>query len=334
MAENVISLDYHLVDSLELSQALSVEEVFIPDNHVPIGKVKRVERNDSLVFIWAGNRINIYSKGGQYLGGVGRPGRGPGEYVSISNFSVSDREVLVLDRFVRMLVYDLAGEFQRGEDLPYYAGAGKIFGDRIYLSSAYQDETDKFHVYSLKTLEEEGSFHKIHENEMTYRHFMLQNCFFVAEDNSLLFHECMNNQIYQLYPDRSAVVKSFDFWGKNPPEEVWSKRYDSVADIWNELSAGGYAFGMTCYACGNGNHFLTYLKEGETAFALSDASGRKSTQSDRIYFKGVTRALADGDITMSFNSTEDISFAIPTDALLQPLPEGEDNPVILFVKFK
>ena len=335
MTEKVISLEHNIVDSLDLSQLMTVSEVFFLDNQVPIGGIKRIEHNVAGVYVWTGNRINIYSKDGQYLGGVGRPGRGPGEYVSISNFSVSDREVLVLDGATRMLIYDLSGEFLRAQDIPYYAASGKIYGDRIYLDSGYQRGTEKkFQVYSLETLEELGSFQDILEAERTYRHFMNVQHFFVSEDNELLYHEGMNNRVYRIHPDQAEPVLFFDLWGKTPPDSFYERSYEHVGVLYDQLTSGGYVYGLSWYAAGAGKHLLAYNGANTLGLAAYDSSDGTSLQSERIYFQGFTRALSREDVTMSFNSAEDMSFAIPADALLQVPGAEEDNPVILFVKFR
>lgn len=331
----VLSLRHHEVDSLDLSQALFVTHVVTLDDQVPIGDIVRVRRNQTGIYVWAGNRINIYSADGKYLGIVGRSGRGPGEYVSISGFSLSDKEVLIIDSFRRMLVYDLAGEFLRAADIPFYAAAGKIFGNLVYLDSGYQNgQEKKFHVYSLETLEEIGAFQEINDAERTYRHFMHAEHYYVTEDNRLLYHESLNNRIYQLYPDRAEVLYSFDFWGKNPPDSFFSHRYEHIGEVFDELRSGGYVCGIPMYASGKGKHLMMFSAAGKTGLALFDPAEKNSCQSGRVYFQGTTRSMTSADMTMSFNSAKDISFAVPPTALLgTPLPE-DGNPVLIFAEFR
>ncbi len=333
--ENVLSLRHNEVDSLDLSQALSVTGIVPLDSQVPVGNIIRVKRNQTGIYVWTENQINRYSSDGTYLGIVGRVGRGPGEYVSISGFSLSDREVLLIDSYQRMLVYDLDGEFLRGADIPFYAACGKIFGDRIFLDSGYQNGTEKkFHVYSLETLEELDAFQEIDDAERTYRHFMRAEHYYVTEDNRLLYHESLNNRIYQLYPDRAEVLYSFDFWGKNPPESFFSRRYEHVGEIIDELSSSGYVCGITQYACGNGGHLMMYLKAGETGIAFRYSEGKNAVQSRNIYFQNIIRPFSCGYLPMSFNSAKDISFAVPPEALQGASLSEEDNPVLIFAEFR
>lgn len=332
---STISLEHRLVDSLDLSQALFVTHVVTLDDQVPIGDIVRVRRNQTGIYVWAGNRINIYSADGKYLGIVGRSGRGPGEYVSISGFSLSDKEVLIIDSFRRMLVYDLAGEFLRAADIPFYAAAGKVFGNLVYLDSGYQNgQEKKFHVYSLETLEEIGAFQEINDAERTYRHFMHAEHYYVTEDNRLLYHESLNNRIYQLYPDRAEVLYSFDFWGKNPPDSFFSHRYEHIGEVFDGLLSGGYVCGIPVYASGNGMHLMMFSAAGITGLALSGPTEENSCQSGRVYFRGTTCSMTSADMTMSFNSAKDISFAVLPDALLGASLSEEDNPVLIFAEFR
>lgn len=339
--EKVISLKHHVVDSLDLSRVLRVTQVVPLDNSVPLGSITRVERNQAGIFVWSGNRVYIFSDEGKILGQVGRSGRGPGEYVSISNFSLSDHEVLILDGYTRLLIYDLSGDFLRGIDIPYYASAGKIFGDRIYLDSGYQNGNEKkFHVYSLETLEEENSYQEINDAERTYRHFMRAEHYYVSEDNLLLYHEGLNNRIYQLYPDRAEVVCSFDFWGNTPPDSFFEHKYENVREVYHSLFEGGYVSGVQKFASGRGKFFLRYDKAPETktsafeaCFAFLDSTDGSSCQSERVYFPGITRALSSEEITVSLTSSKDISFAFPADALLEETRSEGDNPQLVFAEF-
>lgn len=340
--EKVLSVRHNEVDSLDLSQALIVKQVVMLDNDMPLGDITRVERNHAGIYIWSRNRINIYSNEGELLGQVGRSGRGPGEYVSISGFSLSDKEVLIIDSYRRLLVYDLDGEFLRGADIPFYAAAGKIFGNLIYLDSGYQNGKEKkFHVYSLETLEEFGSFQEINDAERTYRHFMHAEHYYVSGDDKLFYHESLNNRVYQLFPDHADAVYSLDFWGRTPPDSFFEHRYENVAAVYRALSEGGYISGAPSFAAGNGKFLFSYNSSPKTktvayevGFSLLDSSDNSSCQSECVYFKNVTRSMPGVDMTMSFNSTKDISFAVPPDALLgASLPE-DGNPVLIFAEFR
>ena len=75
-SEEVLSLRHNEVDSLDLSQALSITQIVPLDNQVPVDKIIQVKRNQSGIYVWAGNQINRYSSDGKYLGIVGRVGRG------------------------------------------------------------------------------------------------------------------------------------------------------------------------------------------------------------------------------------------------------------------
>ena len=339
--EKVISLKRNVVDSLDLSRVLRVTQVVPLDNSVPLGSITRVERNQAGIFVWSKNRIYIFSDEGKILGQVGRSGRGPGEYVSISNFSLSDHEVLILDGYTRLLIYDLSGDFLRGRDIPYYASAGKIFGDRIYLDSGCQNGNEKkFHVYSLETLEEENSYQEISDAERSYRHFMKADHYFVSEDNELLYHEGLNNRIYQLYPDRAEIVCSFDFWGKTPPDSFFEHKYENVREVYRSLFEGGYVSGVQKFASGCGKYFLRYDKAPETkslafeaCFAFLDSTDGSFCQSERVYFRDITRSLSSEEMTVSLTSSKDISFAFPADALLDATKSEGDNPQLFFAKF-
>ena len=165
--------------------------------------------------------------------------------------------------------------------------------------------------------------------------------YYVSEDNRLLYHESLNNRVYQLSPDHADAVYTLDFWGKNPPDSFFEHRYENVAAAYRSLFEGGYISGTPSFAAGNGKFFLSYnsspkskMVAFEVGFSLFDSSDNSSYQSEYVYFKNVTRSMLGIDMTMSFNSAKDISFAVPANVLLGEALSEEDNPVLIFAEFR
>ena len=148
------------------------------------------------------------------------------------------------------------------------------------------------------------------------------------------------NRIYQLYPDRAEIVCSFDFWGKTPPDSFFEHKYENVREVYRSLFEGGYVSGVQKFASGCGKYFLRYDKAPETkslafeaCFAFLDSTDGSFCQSERVYFRDITRSLSSEEITVSLTSSKDISFAFPADALLVATKSEGDNPQLFFAKF-
>ena len=329
----VVSLEHHVVDSLDLSLVLHPTRIISFRDSVLLGRVKKVMCSQEGIFVWSGDSINLFSAEGEPLARIGRKGRGPGEYTMITDFTVSDGIVVVLDQFKRILTYDSRGKNLRVQDIPFYAASCVIVDDNILLSSAYQDRVDKFHVYSLSELKETASFEKIDENEMTYRHFMTQNNFFIDRAGRLLFHEPMNNKVYRLLTDRLDVAFSFDLWGKTPPESFWSHSYGNVMEIVKALNAEGYVYGTSFFAYDKRAYVMTYSDEGGMKMALHDQNIGTSLQSPRLFFQDLTTSFAIPEVAMTFNSYKEVLFVIPAQCFEDTTLRRSANPVLVVSSF-
>jgi hypothetical protein len=78
------------------------------------------------------NRLFVYNLDGTYLNTIGRTGRGPEEFLGITDFYVADESVYVYDgKTDRMLQYGFRGNFVQSDTIPFKADALAV-ADRNY----------------------------------------------------------------------------------------------------------------------------------------------------------------------------------------------------------
>lgn len=252
-----IILEMNPVDSLDLASVLSAQSVVSLDDSILVGQVHRVKSDGNSMLLWAGGLFRFISDG-HFINQISRKGRGPGEYTMITSVDFSDRIVVVIDQYRRILLFQEDGTFLREKEIPFFAVSCIIRGNRLLLASAYQDRTDKFHWFSLSDLEELSSFGPINESELTYSHFMDQHNFYIDESGALLFHEPMNDGVYRIEEDGYPILYSFDFWGKTAPSSFWSEKYDSAVDVVQSVQEKGYVYGLSYFAAGGKSFVYTY----------------------------------------------------------------------------
>jgi hypothetical protein len=105
--------------SVLLLSEIAVKSYFFKPSSadVILGRIEKVERKDTLFFI-QDNLDNLYIFGstGDFVGLVGKKGRGPTEYLEITDFAINPfkNEIAVLDgAFRAILFYDTNGQFLR-----------------------------------------------------------------------------------------------------------------------------------------------------------------------------------------------------------------------------
>jgi hypothetical protein len=124
--------------------------VYIPlesSNEVVVGEISKLEIVDSLFYILdtKAKTIWCFNQKGKYINKIAKRGQGPGEYVSLFDFTVDrvNNHILVLDRSLRkILTYDFSGRFVKNERIEVHANKFGILNDNKIL--AYTRGTDMF----------------------------------------------------------------------------------------------------------------------------------------------------------------------------------------------
>jgi hypothetical protein len=312
-----------------------------------VGMPQKILRKGELLYINDGKTLFQYSTQGDFLRALRRQGRGPGEYSQISDFVVTDKAILVLDRNQKALIeYDLLNNHVDTYPLGLSVASFEVLDEcRVLLHVAYQRESnEKIVEYDLRTKSFGNIFWPIHPSHNTYRHFMGQQNFYRYGD-MLLFHEPMNNTIYKLTDNRATIRYNLNLFGKNPPEGFWDAEYIDVMDVMIRLNDSGYCYGTPVYAESDSQILFTYKEPAGYAMCLYEKGDGRSIQFDAITFstdESVSVNVADLNIIATdsenviFSITGDKFFDSNDNPLSTEFPEAQlyGNPIICLVLLK
>jgi hypothetical protein len=249
-----------------------------------VGMPQKILHAGERIYISDGNALFQYSLQGDFFGALRRQGRGPGEYSQISDFAVKDNAILVLDRNQKTLIeYDLLNNHVDTYPLGLYIASFEVLDEcKVLLHVAYQSESDeKLVEYDLCTKSFGNRFWPIHPSHNTYRHFMGQQNFY-RHAGKLLFHEPMNNNIYQITENEAQIRYNLNLFGKNPPESFWDAEYVDVLDIMTRLKESGYSYGTPVYAESDNQILFTYKEPAGYVMCLYEKGDGTSIQFDAI----------------------------------------------------
>ena len=113
---------------------------FIPietNNDVLIGEINKLVFHDNFLYILDSNyTTTLYifdSQTGQFIQKIRKIGNGPGEYNTIQDFSINEKEgcIYLLCDKEKVFTYTLSGEFISEGKLPFYATAIEFFNDKF-----------------------------------------------------------------------------------------------------------------------------------------------------------------------------------------------------------
>ncbi len=243
-----------------------------------IGRINKIQIKDHKIYVFddMNHSLLVFDISGKFVRKMGNKGQGPGEYVEIHDFALSDSVVLVLDLMQRkMILYDTLGRFISEKYNPHNA-IGRIafcnglpVGQCNYPDFVYNDGF-RISIFDrnldlvanvLKTEHEiDGAF----AEQMNMSHALSS---FANVDDTLTFWEYRDDVIYQII-DKKRVVAKTKLLYKNPvtTEDSWSERTDGRNEIEKVLETKNYIFLFGWY--GGGYCRFVYLKETRTGFNM------------------------------------------------------------------
>lgn len=111
------------------------------------GNIAKLESDDLSMFILDidnGRVLRFLQKDGSFMNSFGQKGRGPGEYMDVTDMSLDrkKKEVCLIDRGgFKFLYYDYDGHFLREEPLYYFYNTAEFVGDYIIQHTSTSDNT-------------------------------------------------------------------------------------------------------------------------------------------------------------------------------------------------
>jgi hypothetical protein len=182
------------------------------------------------IYILDGSRavqkLLVFNMDGSFVGSAGRRGKGPGEYLQISDFDVSPRgEVCFIDAHGepdRFFVFDSALNFISVKNLPFEADIMRILPDNRYQFGLSLWNTGENSTW--KTAVTNADFETLDKyllyDEYYDRATWISDYFFEQTENHIIYNKPIDNNVYVFSSDgKLEKVYQFDFGNKNVPDE-------------------------------------------------------------------------------------------------------------------
>ena len=320
------------IDAIDLSDVFDIKQIVDIDTSVcRLGRIVKVKCYGDDIYVWDNMGIHRFSADGRMVCNIGNKGRGHNEYMAIGDFDVSGSTVAVLDMYKKVLLFDTDGNYKSSADLNFYAVGCLLSAEELILTSGYQEITEKFHVLRLSDLTEVSAFGECRENELTYRHFMQQQYFYRDAHGRLLYHELMNNTVYQLSDGEFKPLYEFDLFGKTPPADFWNQSFENVLDVVTKLNDHGYCYGLPIYAVSGNTHLFAFNDSGEMKLAIADTKRKATSISPAVCYNNVFKASQYSSLQINLNANSDISICVPYDNYCNTA--SGDNPIIIRLSF-
>lgn len=86
-----------------------------------IDNIKRIEMNDSLIFIQDFHHLYMFTNKGKFITEIGKKGEAPNEYIALNTFYLDEKkkQICIIDDFKNLIIkYDLKGKHIISEPVP------------------------------------------------------------------------------------------------------------------------------------------------------------------------------------------------------------------------
>ena len=167
--------------------------------------------------------VLIFDKSGNFKNKVGKPGKGPEEYVRPVDFLIRNDTIDILSNTGKSTIYSYKenGDFIQKKELNYAALSFQFIQDQYY--AIYTSYNKSMHDYRLYLLDRKGNEIKKLLPNNTKLNIPAGEQSFSLCDNQVFYFEPFNDTIYTL---QTSGVKPFyvlDFGRYNIPKEFFQK---------------------------------------------------------------------------------------------------------------
>lgn len=227
-----LDLSCILTDSIEIIKLETSDECLI-------GEIKKVSFTDQFIFVsdpYVSQKIFMFDKNGKFVKSIGSQGGGPGEYSTISNFTITGDSLLIQDyNLHKYLVYSIKENRFVG-DIRYEPHHHSIvaYPDILYFVSGYfPADSGCYNLYRLdlrnSSMESYLPFSlKIAVNRSAWS--IEEQCSRVCE-RSFIFY-ALSDTIYQVNKDKAIPVYTLKFSKRSIPDDFKeSHSGDEIMDL-------------------------------------------------------------------------------------------------------
>lgn len=265
-----------------------------PDS-ILIREINRIKLSSKHIFISDNAAIFVYDTTGRLVSLIKNLGKGPGQYKTISDFSIDTlkNQVEIMDNQHRtFMTYDFNGHLVSERSIPLVAIAYARSNDLIYFYSG--NEINLQSSYSLNETDSEkyeisSKYFPISPDDARYLHIRFPYHFYTYK-NSVRFFKPLNDTIFSLSNKTIASQYAIDF-GKNriDPEELFSMPHQNIMDFFNVLRSKEYAFNVANILENENYLFFTYHFQTETFHVAFDKSSQQVFQTKKIKYAFLNR---------------------------------------------
>ncbi len=317
-----------------------------------MGEIKRIRYENNQIYISDGHTMFIFSDTGKLLSSFNKTGRGPDEYIAITDFIVDGENIIILSRTLqKLLTYNHFGECISTYNLGYWAQAISPAVNHFYFLYCGNESGDnnRYKLRSIQDGQPDSLYLLVDRNQAKYLQINSENYFYQHRE-SIYFFEAFKDTVYESVGGR-GIKPSFyiDYMGNNVPASFFERKYANIAEFFQEFHKTSYAYGIFNFATYDRFLMFSSFYQKNMKLTVFDQKNQTSntfaTIKDDVYFNGLSIPVSE------FKYHASKSIIVPLDAfgvfewknahppaeqlkeVVDATKEG-DNPLLLIFDFK
>lgn len=207
--------------------------------------------NDRGIFLldkYINRQVILFSNDGSYIGAIGKPGGGPGEYIIINDAIVlNDRiDILSFTGKVKIISYSLNGQYESYKELSvpkaFSFEYDRVNNKYLFYVSNNPEADGRLLVYDIATEKISQAFFKPKTNFPPYE----VKTFFRNENGSIYYWEPFHDYVYKAGADSLEKVMFLDWGNRQPLNEMNMQEFlermssDEIYIIKNVITSDDY----------------------------------------------------------------------------------------------
>lgn len=241
-----------------------------------INEIRKISYAKDFLYIADGLALYKYDSKGCLVYKLERQGRGPEEYIYISDFQINETG----DAWI--LCRNSSSLYKYQDSILIDKIALEDWVSNIFLIDEAKmllyigNEATENNKHQLKLLDLESKcitnyYLPINDKKSQYLHVQSSN-HFVCDFNSsedVYFFQVFNDTIYSI--DNCGEISShcyFDINGLNIPTSFFDKEYENIMDFFQRLHKRSYAYGTNWFYENENSFFFSYFHNGEVFLSV------------------------------------------------------------------
>ncbi len=272
-----IDLSNNKVNCMDSTYFINFKEVRLQSSkNAVVNQIGKIMEIDNKIYIFDSelNQIVVFDYCGNYIKTINKVGRGPGEYIRITDvtYDRNNNQILILADTRNLLYYTKDGVFIKREKLDYFYT--DIFTDSTYIylcNSPYANR--KIPEYAIECINKEtGEKSFLLKVDKEYAPYCTFGNKFFGDSTGLYFVRMFEDKVYHISNGKPDRTFNLDFHKFTFPQEKLKKQFE-CDEIFELCYKNKYIYMLTNFATGKNNAIFRSNLEDLYIFSKRNKEG-------------------------------------------------------------